>query len=375
VNRTRDFIERKTSLAGPPTAVEVARLLAGLGDPSRLVQQERQRLAAVRGELPGPGAGRSRIARALRRDPSRARSASWHWPALAGSRADLQLTLLDSSNTWTDTPDDAEEPGSASGTVIAMPGAAGAARNGGAHDDHAADGSEPSVLVPPQAGQASWLLDALSSPAPDVPELSPAESASAETQERGTAAAVPPKPRRPSVALRHEANGSTPEQPAPASAATGDAELASVTPAWQLTTPSYPVISRQARRALRAIASWYRRTPLEASAVLLLGLGGVIYPPVWLVGAIVALASRLWDYKDKWVGLAIPLVLTLVGIAFGVASGGRVSMGQGIHEGWVYGVVASRIAAAVSACYLGWRSVHGRRQPAVPPWNRPHKIG
>ena len=51
VIRTRDFIERKTGLAGPPTAMEVARLLAGLGDPSGLVQQERQRLAVVRGEL------------------------------------------------------------------------------------------------------------------------------------------------------------------------------------------------------------------------------------------------------------------------------------------------------------------------------------
>ena len=71
VNRTRDFIERKTGLAGPPTAVEVARLLAGLGDPAGLVQQERQRLAAVRGDVPEPTAGRSRLARVLRRDPDK----------------------------------------------------------------------------------------------------------------------------------------------------------------------------------------------------------------------------------------------------------------------------------------------------------------
>ena len=375
VNRTRDFIERKTSLAGPPTAVEVARLLAGLGDPGGLVQQERQRLAAVRGELAEPGAGRSRIARALRRDPARVRSASWHWPALEGSRADLQITLLDNGNAGTDAHDDAEEPGSASGTATAMPGGNGVTSNGVPHKEHAADEAEPSVLVPPQAGGASWLLDALSDPAPDVPEESPPEPVPAETPERGAAAAVPPKPRWPLVALRHEVNGSTREQSAPASAAAGDAEPTSATPAWQLTTPSDPVVSRQVRRALRAIASWYRRTPLEASAVLLLGLGGVIYPPIWLAGAIVALASRLWDYKDKWLGLALPLVLTLVGIAVGAARGGHDSMGQGIHEGWVYGVVASRVAAALSACYLGWRSVHGRRRSAVPPWNRPRKIG
>ncbi len=93
VNRTRDFIERKTSLAGPPTAMEVARLLAGLGDPSRLVQQERQRLAAVRGELPEPAAGRGRIARVLRRDASKARGPSWHWPVLDGGRDDLSAHL------------------------------------------------------------------------------------------------------------------------------------------------------------------------------------------------------------------------------------------------------------------------------------------
>ena len=66
VSRTRDFIERNAGLSGPPTALEVARLLSGLGDPARLVSQERQRLAGLRGEElkpasrrpPGPDAAR-----------------------------------------------------------------------------------------------------------------------------------------------------------------------------------------------------------------------------------------------------------------------------------------------------------------------------
>ncbi len=95
VNRTRDFIERKTGLAGPPTAVEVARLLSGLGDPAGLVQQERERLAAVRGEQAEP-ASRNWMTRALRGAGGRPRPASWHWPVQEGSRADLQLTLLGS---------------------------------------------------------------------------------------------------------------------------------------------------------------------------------------------------------------------------------------------------------------------------------------
>ena len=109
---------------------------------------------------------------------------------------------------------------------------------------------------------------------------------------------------------------------------------------------------------------------------MLLGLGGAIYPPVWLLGAAVALASRMWDYRDKWAGLALPLLLTLIGTAVGIANGSHVSAGQGVHEGWVYGgrrLAASPLCSALA--YLGWRSLHGRRPPAVPPWNKPHKIG
>jgi divalent metal cation (Fe/Co/Zn/Cd) transporter len=140
-------------------------------------------------------------------------------------------------------------------------------------------------------------------------------------------------------------------------------------------TRRYPQISRQVRRAVSAIAAWYRRSPVEASAIVLLGLGGAIYPPVWLLGAIVALGSHMWDYRDKWLGLALPLVLTLIAVAVGATTGSRASVGHGVHEGWVYGIVASRIFAVLGAWYLAWRSVHGRRPPVVPPWNRPHKIG
>jgi len=42
-----------------------------------------------------------------------------------------------------------------------------------------------------------------------------------------------------------------------------------------------------------------RQHPLECAAVILLGLGGLIYPPVWLLGALAALPSRLWDVKTS----------------------------------------------------------------------------
>jgi len=181
-------------------------------------------------------------------------------------------------------------------------------------------------------------------------------------------AADPAKPRWPSAPAGADAG--TRKVVISGSPASGEPADAS-----PLLTRRDPVLSRQAHRVLNAFAAWFRRSPLEASAVVLLGLGGVIYPPVWLAGAALALASRLWDYRDKWLGLALPLLVTLIGTAVGVANGGHVSVSQGVHEGWVYGVVTSRLAAVLSAAYLGWRSIHGRRPPAVPPWNKPHKIG
>jgi hypothetical protein len=397
VNRTRDFVERKTGLAGPPTAMEVARLLAGLGDPSGLVQQERQRLAAVRGELPEPAANRNRIARVLRRDATRARTASWHWPVQEGRRVDLQLTLLEGGATLVDVPADADVPASPSpaiettsaGTTGAAPGAAGTnapdapdvpdvpdvragsngiARNGVARDLAPTGADEPAAHVPAQASEPSWFMQALGGHEPDAtdqPDDAPAAP--------DLPPAVPAKRRWPSASA--STDGGTRRLVISDSTMSGDSVNDDAGPAWQLTTLRDSVVSRQARRALTAVVAWYRRRPLEASAVVLLGLGGVIYPPAWLLGAGVALASRLWDYRDKWTGLALPLLVTLIAAAVGFANGSHVSVGQGVHEGWVYGVVTSRLAAALSATYLGWRSVHGRRPPAVPPWNKPHKIG
>jgi hypothetical protein len=89
-----------------------------------------------------------------------------------------------------------------------------------------------------------------------------------------------------------------------------------------------------------------------------------------------ALASKVWDYRDKWLGLAIPIVLTIVGTAAGlILAGSQTSFGYDVHIGWVSADIASRVSAALSAAYLAWRSVHGRRPDAVPPWNKPYHVG
>jgi hypothetical protein len=122
------------------------------------------------------------------------------------------------------------------------------------------------------------------------------------------------------------------------------------------------------------VGGWSRRHKLEAVAIALLGLGGAIFPPVWLAGAAVALASRLWDYRDKWLALALPILLTVIGTAAGIAVGSRVSFGRGMHEAWVFAVDFSRVTAVLSACYLSWRAARGPRPPAVPPWDKPHRF-
>ena len=300
VNRTRDFIERKTGLAGPPTAFEVARLLSGLGDPARLVSQERQRLAMLRGEEVQP-ASRGRLTRMLRGDPDRVRGASWHWPVQEGHRADLQLTLLD---TGVPAADLGRANGAGGGRTSAGPAASDA------------DGTDAGI--PMRAADVAEIAD--------VGEISgprPAEK----------------------VVLASE--------------------------------PAAPAYPRRARAAavLATLARWSRRNKVEATAVVLLGIGGAIFPPVWLIGAAVALASRLWDRRDKWLGLALPVLLTVIGLPVGIAAvGSSGTLGQHLHEGWVFADVISRLVALLSACYLAWRAARGRRPPATLSWSKPRKI-
>ncbi len=123
------------------------------------------------------------------------------------------------------------------------------------------------------------------------------------------------------------------------------------------------------------VAVWARRMPLEASAVALLGIGGASFPPVWLLGAALAPASKVWHYRDKWLGLGGPVLLTIVGIAAGLGAAGKHgTLGDHIHVGWVCAVICSRVSAAIGAAYLAWRSVYVRKPPQVPPWNKPHRV-
>jgi hypothetical protein len=325
VKRTRDFIERKTNVGRPPTAVEVARLLSGLGDPGGLVSQERQRLAALRGEELKP-ASRGRLARMLRADAPRVRgSASWHWPVQEGNRADFQVTLLDAG----------------------APAAANGANSNGT------GGRNSAGPVAHANGDAK-------------------HAAPATHDADGTAALAPAPPAEVAGKGDVDANGDVTDISAAQSATTVPIDSGSVT--WSVASPANTRRSRAAVTLAR-LASWARRNKVEAAAVVLLGIGGAIFPPIWLLGAVVALASRLWDLLDKWLGLAAPVVLTMISLAVGVAAAGsRGTLGMHMHEAWVFADVTSRLTALLGAGYLAWRSARGRRPPASPPWNKPHKV-
>ncbi len=346
VDRTREFIEHKTGLGGPPTPLEVGRLLSGLGDPAGLVSQERQRLAALRGESPEP-VSRGRLARVLLGEPGKVRGASWHWPVQPGNRADLQLRLIDGG-----TPASlGATPGAAEGVEPARPVAAEAA-------------GRPVASPPPPGDQAParprWpVLVARTAADGLVPRGE--EQEDAWQQEAGQ------------QPIDQQAGNQQALEPNPPVAAEGPRPTGLAAMTWQPVTPARQGPSRS-RQLLARVGGWSRRNKLEAVAVTLLGLGGAIYPPVWLLGALVALASRLWDYRDKWAGLAVPVLLTVIGTAAGVAVGGRASFGHGMHEAWVFAVDISRATAVLSAVYLGWRAAHGRRPPAVPPWDKPHRV-
>jgi hypothetical protein len=111
---------------------------------------------------------------------------------------------------------------------------------------------------------------------------------------------------------------------------------------------------------------------LESVAVVVIGLGGAILPfPFWLVGAVVAMFSRLWDGRDKLLALTGPILVDLLG---GVISALFIGGNQNViviyfHALHVESSLWIRLGCVLTAIYLGWRVSRGRRVK-VPPWKR-----
>jgi hypothetical protein len=137
-------------------------------------------------------------------------------------------------------------------------------------------------------------------------------------------------------------------------------------------------IGQRRQRVGAALLTIALRDRLEAIAVLLLGLGGAIYQPIWLIGAVMAMSSRKWDLRDKWLGLALPVLAVLIGTAIEITFGARLSgYGSYLVEAWVAAGRLSRFAAVLSALFLLWR-VHryqGNPTRRLPPWSPDRKPG
>jgi hypothetical protein len=390
VSRTHDFIDRAASPSGPPTSMEVAALLSRLGDPAALVDQEVARLAAARGEpAAAEAAGRQE------KPPGRLRRlsahSSWHWPAAPGSE-ELRTRLLNGSSEHGDGGADGEAAvpadadwADADRADLDWADAGGGDAGGGDADrrDTNRGDADLSLELPPPI----WLPrqpgpdDGFAPPANGRPD--PADAARG--SRRPDAADAARGSRRPGAGPAATAAG-----PTPASAADGPAGAAPGRPAWPSAaalsargqaTSAGPDYSRAATLLAAASASASRllararRNPVEAAAATLLGLGGAAFPPVWLLGVVPALASRAWDYRDKWIGLAGPVLILVVGTALGITLGTRYdSFGPYVHEGWVYADILSRVGALAGTGYLVWRLSHARRAPTVPPWNKPHRV-
>jgi hypothetical protein len=113
---------------------------------------------------------------------------------------------------------------------------------------------------------------------------------------------------------------------------------------------------------------------LETAAIVLVGVGGLIFPvlpPVWVLGGALALLSDLWDVRDKAVALFGPILFSLaVSAVVGVAVGKGVAFFVSWTHVflWLAGYLL-RVSSVICAFYLAWRVQRGPRIK-VPPWRR-----
>lgn len=129
-------------------------------------------------------------------------------------------------------------------------------------------------------------------------------------------------------------------------------------------------------RLVRGAVAAARSHTLEVLAIVLLGVGGATYPPIWLVGAALALPSKKWDIRDKFFGITLPIFLLVIGTVLIIVFGGQqASISAYAYEAWLGAERLSRVLAAAGAVYLAWGLRRGRRNPKQPPWNVPRRRG
>jgi hypothetical protein len=327
LDRTRAWIEAECGGVNGASAAQVGKALASLGDPIALVERE----------VGQTGGGRMESANNHRPDAAE----NGHQNA-AGQAEDSEL---------------------AEGSEIGMHLLVGGGSNGSRRDRAASSGR--SVRAGSDAHRRRRRSDD--------------SSTSAAAKQGSRNPRIVPAQRRPPdsndvKAAKPFAGHEPRNQSGPTASANGTSEFRTE----QFGRPSGPAAVGVGKAAgtIRDLGPLARANKLEFFALALLGIGGFIYPPVWLLGVILAMPSRKWDLNDKFLGIVMPVVLVIVGTVVILVFGGEHSSLIGyVKEAWVGAVWLSRAFALLGALFLLRSLRRGRRQPKQPPWNVPHRLG
>jgi hypothetical protein len=308
IGRTRARIERELGPDGAEDPGRVVEVLQNLGEPDDLVAVEREKIDAEWAKR-----------RAATRERNEANATSGRYRRL-------------------------DAPWRPSGTESPPTG-----------------GAPP--VPPPRAG-AGGPAPAVGPAAPAVGHAAPADPAVPDPGAPPAPAAAVPGP----AAAPGAAGPPAPDAPAPPGGPGAGP--------GPVTRPMAPVPSAPAgpELTLATVAGLARENLLEAAVIVLLGLGGLFFPilpPVWVLGSLLALLSRVWGARDKWAALLGPIALTALGsvlIALVRQGSGNfvVIYVQAFGAGAGY---LLRLSCLVCAGYLGWRVYRGPRVK-VPPWRR-----
>ncbi|HEX9354034.1 MAG TPA: hypothetical protein VF933_09495, partial [Streptosporangiaceae bacterium] len=225
----------------------------------------------------------------------------------------------------------------------------------------------PEATAPPDVATAGPA-----EPVPGEPvraEPVPGEPVPAASTDGGPEAAAPDEPGK--------EPGKTPPgwmgpQPAPPPGETGPQ---SIVPGMEQPagTEEPPAGRRRPPPAVLAEAwALARKHPLEAISVILLGVGGLILPfPFWLIGGLVALRSRRWDARDKWIALAGPPLVTFAVLLIRAGTSPGNFFSAFYHASQHDVGLSIRAGCVLCAGYLVWRLRRGPRMRTLPPWQRP----
>ncbi len=342
LDRTRARIEAECGGTSAADATEVRKALAGLGDPIAIVELEHAKVSVDQvGEDGGATAMQAEPDRAVNGSAAGAAAGRPESTLLAGASAS-EAAAANEGPAASEGPSRVEAS-SSSGEASAAQNSF-AAESSGAARDPGLGRPVPAPREPPEGAPA--LLAA-----PDPPGNEPGgpkrDQAGPGNPGAADSSAGPP-------VVRPVAAG--PRRPRP--------EDVSVS------GPGAPA------RLAAAIMDIARNHAVELIAVLLLGVGGAVYPPIWLIGAALALPSKKWDIRDKFFGITLPVLLVIVGTVLILVFGGQQSsIGEYAREAWLGAERLSRLLAVVGGGYLLWGLRRGRRVPKQPPWNVPHKLG